>query len=116
MIAWARPVHSSVAVAARDRDRSSILVVHADLWVRALGQVLLDAGYTVLEASNGANGLRAVARSRPNAIMVGANYPRPAMPTFVEAVQAEYTSHGIGISVLLAYFRTPVGRSATVNS
>jgi CheY-like chemotaxis protein len=95
--------------ARRAQDQPSILLVHADPWVRTLvSQVLLDAGYAVLEASNGASGLRAVARSCPNVILVGGELPEVRCADFLDAVQAEYTGQRTCISgldqPLLAYF------------
>src|SRR5690242_10554460 len=63
----------------------TVLVVHSDPWVRALvKQVFLDAGYVVMEASNGASGLRAVAPSRPSAILIGGALAEICRFEFVE--------------------------------
>jgi PleD family two-component response regulator len=110
-----QPAISSQALRS-GRNGPTVLVVHSDPWVRALvRQVFLDAGYGVMEASNGASGLRALARSRPSAILIGEELSEICRFEFVEAVQTEFRREGIGIlhldQRLLKYFQNRLGQT-----
>jgi CheY-like chemotaxis protein len=53
-----------------------VLVVDYDLWERRrFAAVLSEAGYTILEASNGASGARLAEQHRPNVIVLADRLP-----------------------------------------
>jgi DNA-binding response OmpR family regulator len=62
---------------------------------RELGRMLVDAGYTVVEAGSGEDGLRAAATLRPGAIVVDGVLPGMDGPTVIRHLRLDAALRGV---------------------
>lgn len=69
-----------------------------------LKQVLTEAGYKVLQAVDGLDGLDVLRNAAPNAIITDINMPRLDGFGFIERVRAERRLFGVPILVLTTEF------------
>jgi two-component system NtrC family sensor kinase len=105
VIAKARQLMRSRVSARRpsDIDSTLVLVIDDSLAVRQeLTTTLEAAGYTVLTADTGEDGLRLASDRRPDAVIIGGTLPRVDGPTIVRRLRLDATLRGIPCLLLTA--------------
>jgi DNA-binding response OmpR family regulator len=81
-----------------------VLLVDDDLDSRLIyGRVLAHAGYTVLEAVGGLQGLNVARMNRPDVIVVDLGLPDIDGPEVIRCLRADPATRGSAIIVLTAY-------------
>ena len=85
--------------------RARILIVDDHPTMReAMRLVLVDEGFTVDEAADGARALDLVASDRPDLVLLDLNIPGISGPDLLEALKASRVTSGIPVVVLTKPF------------
>jgi len=91
-----------IAAVRKERPKT-ILVIEHDAWNRQEVTAFLEReGYAVLEASNGAAGLRMAEREHPSAIILGWQLPEMSGAQVVAALRAQRSLNSTPILVINA--------------
>jgi two-component system, OmpR family, response regulator MprA len=77
-------------------SRRVLIVDDNDIFTSGLSQILRLEGYTVEVAKNGVQALEAIARNRPNVILLDMRMPILDGPGFMRAVKAQ----GVSVPVI----------------
>lgn len=82
----------------RETSRRRALIVEWDRWKRdSMSQLLVEAGYDVVCASNGFTGLRLAESEHPNLIVLGSALAELGTAPLLEALQANRSTRGVPV-------------------